>query len=449
MRNKYIIRLAAIVAMLALTVAVLVASSYAWFTMSADPEVNGIAIALAGSNTIQFAPDIVTTGENGEIIHYPGYFRDPLAWAQWPVYDYLKTIGSLTPVSTADGIHWFFPAYYGENTNLNVTGALKDFQQFSLDDTLSQANLAEGNTYAYVDFWVMSPAEGYDLRISSGTSTEGSFVLSMPEIAQDEAGGLYLTQGDGAAAASMRVGFLVNGQPSSDASMLTYTTQGTPDARIQALRGAYSEKGASKNLSGWNSFSIYEPNGDWHNPDAKSYVYTPNGLLAQRCENGSYVKTYPIGWDFGAVCLMDLTKSTTVQKTSSWLELNGQLYINQDFQAHLVGKDLDTMSRQQLMQTFTENRLQGLFDVYAQRGDFIKSSAALSGAADANGVVSPENMSVLPAAGATEDVTIVHLEKGTAQRIRMFIWLEGQDVDCVTHQGVWNTVIRLEFAGGD
>ena len=50
-------------------------------------------------------------------------------------------------------------------------------------------------------------------------------------------------------------------------------------------------------------------------------------------------------------------------------------------------------------------------------------------------------------AGATDDVIIVDLQKDVPQRIRMFVWVEGQDVDCTNVLADAGLMINLELAG--
>ncbi len=448
MKRKYILKLACIAAALLLTASVLVATSYAWFTMSTDPVVSGIAVTISGGDTIRFAPDMTVTDEQGNVIHFPGTFSDSLDFSQHKSYDYLKTVGSLSPVSTADGVNWFFPSYHTDSTDLTVSGGLKEIEDFLLDSRLNAANRAEDGTYVYIDFWVMSPSGDFDLRVSTADSgDEGSFVLAMPKIAKKEDGSLYLVQGDAAAAASMRVGFLVNTEQAPEFALNWYKGSYGSDSRITQLKGLYAQK-EEYFWSPWNRFTIYEPNGDWHDPNVKSYVRGENGIVTGTYLNGSYVKTNPIAWDAGYISLKDTTEITTVQKTSHWIQTGDQLALDAQFQAYNFANKYQDTPYNEIMRGFSDNYLQGLFDHYVQRGKFFNSSQALSNAAY-NGVVPPEILQTLASDGATDDVTITRLEGGTAQRIRMFIWLEGQDVDCVTHQEVWNTIVRLEFAGGD
>jgi hypothetical protein len=59
-----------------------------------------------------------------------------------------------------------------------------------------------------------------------------------------------------------------------------------------------------------------------------------------------------------------------------------------------------------------------------------------------------QELETLDTAGATDDVSIIQLTKHIPQRIRMFIWLEGQDVDCVNAAAASSFAVNLELAGG-
>ncbi len=449
MKNKYILKLICIAAALLLTVSVLVASTYAWFTLSTDPTVSGIAIAISGSNTIQFAPNLTLTDPDGNVLHYPGAFSGSMSFSEFDTYDYLNNISSLTPVSTADGVNWFFPSYYTDSADLSTSGGLKKIDDFLLDNSLKAANSEENGTYVYVDFWVLSPTDDFSLRVSTADSgDDGSFVLAMPQIKAREDGSLYLAGGDAASAASMRLGFLVNTEESKTEALNWYRGVAGFDTRVNRLQGIYTTPGEYY-WSAWNRFTIYEPNGDWHDPERKSYVHGSGGIVSAAYPNGSYVKTYPIGLDAGFIRLEDTTSITAVQKTNQWILRGDHLMIDEQFQAYNLNNKYGDLTPMEILGGFSRDYMQGQFDHYVQRGSFIRSSAALSGAADSSGVVRAEDVQKLAAGGAVDDVTITRLEAGVAQRVRMFIWLEGQDVDCVTHQEVWNTIIRLEFAGGD
>ena len=77
-----------------------------------------------------------------------------------------------------------------------------------------------------------------------------------------------------------------------------------------------------------------------------------------------------------------------------------------------------------------------------------RRAAALYEAAQ-DGTVPAEKAGKLAAAGAPDDAEIVTLQRNVPQRIRMFLWLEGQDGDCAAAGAVEASQIalRLEFAG--
>ena len=56
---------------------------------------------------------------------------------------------------------------------------------------------------------------------------------------------------------------------------------------------------------------------------------------------------------------------------------------------------------------------------------------------------------VLLRAGAAENAIIVATERNVPQRVRMFVWIEGQDVDCVSNTAIDQSQFSLnvELAG--
>ena len=94
---------------------------------------------------------------------------------------------------------------------------------------------------------------------------------------------------------------------------------------------------------------------------------------------------------------------------------------------------------------FYHSYLQGQYTAYVQKGSFIKKTADLYKFSDA---VTSGELASLEQAGATDDVYIISLERYVPQRIRMFIWLEGQDVDCVNSAAASAFCVNIELAGG-
>lgn len=398
-------KLIAAVTMLAVLLVMVVTVSYAWLTISDAPETRGIQISLGGGKGILIAPD-QTEIENGNIYHYPGAFASSINFNQHEQYAYLNATAGLSPVSTADGLHWYLPTYYDANEEAviagdAVAGQIKPVSDFRLDAQLAYANLTDFNVakqgnYVYLDFWVVSPDADYNLRIARGDENEGSFLIEMLQSTEGETNVSAMV---GAVAASARIGFLVDHNTILDNTMLYYTASGNRPSEYFSLRGSYQELGEHIRYSSAYRFTIYEPNGDLH----------PEGI------NGTYVETNPIAWDGGDAVLADISDRLTVQLTNRWRD--GEGYLNR------------------------QNLSDGV-----EKGAFIANTSQLYDRMVA-GTVSEEALTTMERSGATIDTYVAQLEKNVPQRIRMFVWIEGQDVDCISGEGETSFALGIELAG--
>lgn len=438
MKKTVYLKLMSMTLLLIVSIGTVVSASYAWLTLSESPTASGIQISLSGGSFILIAPDLATTVD-GVTYHYPGEFSDTLNFAQSDSYGYLQSLGGLNPVSTADGIHWFLPAYFDEDdervtSGMVSAGDLRPVQEFQLDDTLAFANLdAESASisrghYVCLDFWVVSPGNDYKLRISTGDNG-GTFVIDLldPVNSGDTLTGLTLDDtGITSTSTSVRVGFLTSEQFVTDLSMAYYQQTAGYDESYTSLRGVYAEQGFAVEDPQQYSFLIYEPNADSH----------PGGTA----ENGAYVTTYPLAMVGGVPTPTNMLSRTTAQLTSWWVQAGGseELLLEQVFQTALIGKqDYEAAAEQ-----FYTGYLQYRFDDLIHYGAFIRQSSALMD------YVSPERMQTLETAGATDDVYIVELQRNVPQRIRMFIWLEGQDADWDPSIAANSFAVSIELAGG-
>lgn len=438
MKKQIRMKLMAMSLLLLTSIIVVVSASYAWLTMSENPEVNGLQISLSAGNTILIAPDL-TTVVDGTVYHYPGSFSDTLDFSQHSSYNYLQSLGGLTPVSTADGIHWFYATYFGENdpevlAGLASAGDLRPLNDFALDNSLLYANQPAGaenlstGHYVYLDFWVVAPGANYTLRISSGKDG-GSYAIDLldPTLSSETVTGYTLENlGVTSTAASVRIGFLASSAHVGDDSYLHYYNSAAYDSRYTSLRGIYAEPGQILTDTDHFQFMIYEPNADAH----------PSG----RAPEGSFVATYPLGMVGGYPIPADVRGITAVQLTNWWsaAENGSDLLIEQFFQASLMGKtDKDTAAAE-----FYTKYLQGHLLPYIDRGDFIRYSYTL------DDTISAEWLQTLEKDSATEDVFIIALERNVPQRIRMYIWLEGQDVDWDPSSAGNRFALSVELAGG-
>lgn len=447
--KKIYAKLIVIVLQLVLAVSVVAMSSYAWMVLAGNPAAEGIQITIGGGNTILVAADVSETVD-GVTYHYPYAFSDTLNFGQNKGYEYLKTVGPLTPVSTADGVNWFIPEYYDPSdpeveSGAVLSGTMKSIQDFTVDEFLRHANLSadqedlikDGN-YIYLDFWVVSPGQEYTLRISTDVTNEvaGSFAMDLPG-AVESGGGYTLSGESGGASSCVRVGLLVNPDDLIDDTMLHYQNSPAFNEQYRRLRGAYTEPD-----SGWQTYSsnyrftIYEPNGDVH-----------NGAAA----DGTYVVTRPIGLVNGSVQLTDVSDRLTVQLRNMWTmaEVGSGSQLEQRFQTALVEPSFSGLTAEETTAKFYNDYLAGQVAPYVTTGLFVKNTANLYTAAAGNTVLADYLAGENRLAGATDDVYIIKLEKNIPQRIRMFIWLEGQDVDCINGVSASSFALRIELAGSN
>ncbi len=428
MKKKAYIKIACTAAALLCAMAMIVMSSYAWLTASTSPVAEGIQVAVGGGSTILLAPDVV----NDEGKHYPGAFGATLR-----LDDLLDTdaYSGLTPVSTADGLSWYLPVYYTENdpevlARTAKAGDLKPYNQFLCDETLTYANLSAGDekaakgSYLYVDFWVVSPGSRYELRVSTSddASGAGSYVVDLPQVVETKAGFAMQTP-EYPASESLRVGFLVNQNAAAD-SVAAYAADGG-DQRYTKLMGDYqkAEEQVQPAFS-YNTFHIYEPNGSSH--------------TVQR-ETG-YIATYPLGRNGTSVTGIPVGGKLSVQMASQWEENK----VN-DLLTASVKQAGDTATAADV-QAQLYKTLAGRSD-YVNKGQFIQNTDRLYTSMGEDHTVLQATLERMDKAGANESNSIVTLERNVPQRIRMFIWLEGQDADCVSGASVSGFAMRIELAG--
>lgn len=450
--KKIYIKLIAMLLALIVSVAMVIMSSYAWLVLAGNPAVTGMQVAIGGGNTILMAPNVREKGLDGKMYNIPGRFSDKLNFSQQASYAYLQSIGNLTPVSTSNGIDWFIPTYYSGNdpevqAGRIPSGAIRDIADFEIDSGLAYANLDPNDakdaarigkgSYVYLDFWVVSPGGDYTLRIStgSGDTDGGSFVVDLKEPAKSESG-YTLVNSYGSAASAVRIGFLANDLMLTDNTMQTYTASRYFDERFTYLRGMYQEPETGAVYSDANRFTIYEPNGDYH---------PYNSAL-----NGSYKVTRPLGLVESQIVEQSIQDRVAVQRKSTWLDAEhgeGTL-IEQQFQTALYSWAGRAYTESELDSRFYNNALQGQISAYVNKGQFFTKTGRLYAEA-AKGVVTAEEIAGIPQSGAAEDIYIIQLERNVPQRIRMFIWLEGQDMDCVDNVNSARFAVNIELAGGD
>ena len=432
--------------LLLISIVMVVAISYAALTISTNPVVEHIKVSIGGSDTILVAPDVTYVAEDGTVYHFPGTFTDNMNFSDYAQYDYLKNVAGLMPVSTADGLTWYIPTYYDINDpevkkGLAFDGQLRPTTDFIADSALQHANLnpvnedqARQGHYIYLDFWVVAPVDGYKLRVSTGKNGNGTYVIDMLDVetVETEDGITYtLTGVNQQTAACVRLGFLVNEDGLIDNTMLHYSASEYFNTSYTRLKGVYNTPGMGALYGASNKFTIFEPNGDMHpSADGETVV------------DGSYVITEPLGQGGIPTSVSD---RLSVQLANRWHMAGNDYLISQMFQTYLRSKNLSKETEASLKDGFYKDYL--LYP-YLTKGNFIANTGALYSAATYN-VVTDLQLRGLTQAGATEDVYLTELTGGVPQRIRMFIWLEGQDVDCINSAATGGLAINIELAGSN
>ena len=425
--------LGAVLALLAAG-ALIVSGTYAWLTISKSPAAEGIQIMVSGGSAIYMAPDI--TDKNGN--HYPGEFSDKLqlAWGDGSGY-----VAALTPVSTADGLNWFLPAYYApDDPEVQgfeaAIGQRKPIAEFENDSTLRYANLGkeektEKGSYLYVDFWVVSLNSNFDLHVSrSDELGVGSYAIGLQEVVKNEDGSYSLKTGEGSSAECLRIGFLINQNDAKAADAAAYARSDNYVDRYKNLRGSYQEKGesitAAQNL---NSFTVYEPNADLHTAFPEL--------------NGKYIRTDAVGLVDGKVQLVDMAGRLCTQLASAWTDADN---VFQAAVREAKSKGVK-LTESNLRDYFYKVYLQNQTSPYVEKGNFIKNTVDLY-----LQFAVEKGMIVTDVSDIDEDnastTKLVTLDKNTPQRIRMFVWLEGQDVDCTNGADANQLALSIELAGG-
>ena len=446
-------KLLAALLLLVTAVVMVITTSFAWMTISESPVAQGIQITISGSHTVLVAPDITQT-RDGQVLHYPGEFSDSLNFSELSQYDYLKNLGGLLPVSTVDGENWYIPTYYQQGdaqvkAGEAYAGQIRPTRDFTLDNMLTFANLSpealedtQQGSYVYLDFWVVAPVDGYKLRVSTGAEGAGSFAIDLlePELVEIDGESHYeLTKANPQASSCMRVGFLINEDTILDNSMLAYSQSAGFNSSYHRLQGVYFDPGVSALESEQTRFTIYEPNGNLH----------PNTVLDQEgnlIEDGQYVLTEPLA--FGGIPT-SVADRLTVQMANRWLVAGEGTMIGQMFRTFMVTQDLANETAFSLQNRFYTEYMQHQIYPYVTKGNFISSTKDLYAVTQSGSFASTDELSSLVQAGATDDVYMTELTGGVPQRIRMFVWLEGQDVDCINDAATGSFAVSIELAGSN
>lgn len=420
------------VILMIVSLSLMVTVSFAWLTLSNSPVIDNIKVVIGGDNTIKIAQNIESEVD-GKLVNYPGVFQKA---SSLDVDDnYL-----LSPVSTADGVNWFV-LKDEMKTSEKMVSSLEDFV---LDADYSYANTENGG-YVFLDFWVVSAIDNCVLRVASGDEENdetGSYAVQLPSSVENYTNdtGYNLDDSYKSLSSSLRVGFLVNeDQVDENSVMNTYMNSLHYDKQYKSLRGVYE---SNTNYS----FLIYEPNGLSHSNEGKSALLTNEGIEYVECNDGEYHITRPIGLDSnGEPNFVDIADKLIVQTENYWKYQDGVLMLDEFYQSFLKSSAKDKS-----IDAFYNDYLNKTYLPYVESGLFFRDTWELYAADGYNVRVKSQDTlkDLLPSnKNAVISSQIVRLKKNVPQRIRMFVWIEGQDVDCSSFAADKMLALRLELAG--
>lgn len=274
---------------LTIAVIMLAVASFAWFTISTNPEIANVKFTV-------HAPYVLLLSKDGE------NFYETI-----DISDMFEDFVGLRPVSTIDGVHWFIPTYDPS------TGELNDPENFIMDSKLEYANAITPTAqtgaeafnadnkgyYVYTDIWIKTEVEqGCDVRLSIPHAVDedelehryGTYVLSQYSVED----GVEAFLGRNSEAA-IRIGFLPVLDKDDDDSGGSGGQKGEETTSVETT-SASPVLEPDPNYQ----FIIFEPNADKRSAinkpsEAGAYVkdYTYD---ADTFKKGTYNVTRPIGY---------------------------------------------------------------------------------------------------------------------------------------------------------
>lgn len=482
-------------AMIALVVSlvVLIMAAFAWYTLSTNPEIKGMSFRVNAEQAVLVSQDGKSFSNSEDLSKQ------------------FKNVGALVPSSTVDGLNWFVCKYDMNGNVLqdqdNTFGTQFQYLRFpnggnegvktdgtSGDGTATQAD-TDGTAvqeqqcyYIYTDIWLKTEQDQAKVYLSipnnasdykqdnTENSHYGSYVMSYHVNETEDASGKKTKQiqlTEGGSETSARVGFLV-------------MQQGTD--------GAQANENPEYTDVTTNNFYIYEPNADRRSEvdkssgdyDADQYVAgftardysisTGSNSIQYGNANGYYIPTYPIAvrendvadnassYNRIGTALGSITDKSKYEEIVKNWNSNGQgadgNYKGYDgtisvFPAdHLLAQKSSTWKRENEKSSTQNNEIttqkfnstmigsMGAFlpilnNVYPTTATLKNTNADYGTALDTTNTV----------CNLRSSVPLVTLTRNKPVKVRLYFWLEGQDVDCWNDIADTDFLVNLEFVG--
>jgi len=316
----------------------------------------------------------------------------------------------LRPISTSDLQSWYLPNYNGRgdvsylvNAPLNTVGNINRYRP-----TASEADKDIPSNYVYYyDIWVrtLSDKLDYDLHLNNPYSAEeadpdkyqeyyfGTYVL--PGLVKDATGRTTISETGYDMSTCMRIGFQIYEQHSEDIADETlgdfWIYEPNCDARAEYFTH-YSGNGSNYNMQ---RNYVYVLGEDGNNKTVSSQLTQP------RNEDVQTLLPYGV-LDETFQQFKSVDDRTIKQLQSKWK----------------TGIDLDNLGPRGLDSSYV-----------GQFGAFLSEE---TGDTSLTGIDTPSFLTVT---------------KGQPEHIRVFIWMEGQDIDCWNSSLQGSLKIGLEFRG--
>ena len=416
MRSNNKIKLIGALVVLLMVLALAAAGTYAWFTLSTKGELNGIGITFDANGDewpfyiIEQPASMSDATTTDDILALEGWKKDLVLASVSDAegnYHSIQDSFQLRPVSTSDGVHWYTANYGSDGSVIGL-----DMEELEAIANINRQNLnpvgtgseIPANYLYYCDLWIKTESEehDYELHLSNPLSMDrvmdeeiltgfGTYVFPglIPEDDPDYAS---KSQASYDASTCVRMGFLIYDQDPS---------------------GLVQDEKPGK-------FWIYEPNSDLRATAFQAFRGTEG-------QHNSYEYQENMVYVFGD---SDSTKKTVVQHKAipegtmqtllpDYVEGGGNVAGRTEY------KTFEDRTIQQLHSTRNPD------GEITELGEFISLRAG-GERSGYEGIDTPG---------------MVTVKKGEPQHIRVFIWLEGQDVDC------WNSTLtgqmdfHLEFRG--
>ena len=504
--QKYKIKIYLAGISLLMALIMLVTASVAWFTISTAPEISGIQVGIYADRTLLLSSD---NTEYVQYLDLSSKFKDlaplhPVSTVDglnWFIPTYNSKTGELRDASE------FILDDKLEYANIiKVESVPGDYYEDTTPDLIEgeiQDNANKGY-YVYADFWMKTEDEGgcnvrltiphyaeFDTNSGSDFKTAfdrqkdaeeevaqgwyGSYVLNSEYIlGEDGTVGLVSREAETA----MRVGLLLNPDDppereddDDDGDESSGTESSAPESSDPDDDGEDEEDVYADEK---NKFFIYEPNADirsafnkplgTYNKSEVDYIlgYKFN---SESYKDGTYFVTQPLAKQkYTRTVEQKGIDESTGEETVEEVEedyFGGKVVDITDYdKTKLIVQKHSEWDLESLAQKLNDGGVPNSNDVVYPMGGFLNTETLyemLTGE-DANDVNTTESgieinnpNRLVDVSGMTTDIAgssiIVKLEKEKPIRVRLFIWLEGQDVDCWNDIAAGRFIVNLELAG--